>query len=223
MTYEIPFRAIRVTSRELEGQPKVADAVGWLMSNREAGDTYSVSFDMVVSRFNNVWLGDYPPSCTNITNLKGILGESRLPTLKEIFNACGKPIPADRYRKVLHTINEMMNTGDLRESDLDHFGNLPYLGYQKSAPSDEDVFVGSLFHFYEEWIVADHMYGLRDRRDIVVNALVETLSDDRENVLWNAVALPDRLDWIRGYNEGFTPEFQEFAGFPPGTPPALPQ
>lgn len=217
MRYEIPASVIKITSEELERQPKITDAVGWLMSNRETADAYSTSFDKVVSRFNGAWTGDYPDFCTNISNLKDILGERRLPTLKQIFNSCGKSISTTRYKTVLHGINQMMDIGDLRESDPDYFADLPYLTYQRD-PSQEDVFVGSLFHFTEEWLILDDVYGLRNRRDLVVNALIETSALDRSNPLFEAVASPDELNWIQG-NPDFSPGFQEFARFPQDASP----
>ncbi len=204
---EVASAVARVARRTVEGRTHAPDVISWIETNPVELQNLLDNFDKVINRFNSINLGEPPVSLINAIIVKGELSQDQLPTFNTIISQSQSAF-SKGFRSFVNTLkdmNKMMERGETTQAE-------PFLAFHKTETDTPALVIGGIFHTYEEMLMRDPKFSGRFKWGQLVDALVETLAEDKTNPLYDAVANKSRLDWIDGW-EGFSEQFRKENGF----------
>lgn len=202
---ELPSVVSEQTVRSFRNRPGMEPVVHLMEYQPEVICGFIESFDTIIDRYNAIRIETSFSPYANIRSVKRNTGNLHLPKVEDILAFCDRDT-YKRFRRALHEMNQQMQKGELLEPQE------PYLRYHVDTKSVSARAVGTIFHLYEEWIAQDEGFKGKFQSGEIVNSLVEALSSDQENPLYDEVANKEKLNWIDN-DGGFSPLFRHSLGF----------
>lgn len=202
MYRELQDSVTKLGNRVLSERENSEEVLGWIRENPEQFDLLLKAFDDVIHLFNNSSV-TLSKEYMNLNKTKNELRVASLPTIFEMIDRHDFKTLL-QLGKTFRKLNGMMARGETTKEE-------PYVAYHTAKTNDlEALVVGSLFHFYEEHVLAHE--GIPVERGNIEGALIETLSQMPTNPLWGAISERNRLNWIDNWS-GFSEDFRNNLGF----------
>lgn len=198
---------VKVLKRTLADRMNAERAITWIENSPQRFNELIQAFDEVVARHNTLnVLEAIPDSMANTQYIRFWLHDKTIPTITGMM--CENKGMLKQFIKTARGANILMMRGESNEGLKER----PYLSFHTSKADDEALVIGGIFHMYEELLLNDQ--GLKGcvQRDVLLDSMIEVLSMDTQNPLYDAVANPNRLDWIRGWKK-FSEDFRTANGF----------
>ncbi|MFS8158603.1 MAG: hypothetical protein ACMG6E_00045 [Candidatus Roizmanbacteria bacterium] len=168
------------------------------------------NFDLAISTLNTYvsarW--DLRDDLKNLQGLKTALSEKPpLPTMQSLLHQDRKSDHANfqLLYGALEQMSDLMMKGQRGEKE-------PWMKFHMTKTGDDSaLFVGALFHAYEEFLFQMPAFAGAFDRDEVVCGLIEVMllnpPEMDDSHLYHAVVDYDKLNWVRGY-DGFDPRLR---------------
>lgn len=208
-----------VSRRELKDRENALQAIDWFVKNPIELLWIINRVDHTVRALNRFKKGDYDAQLyPNIDCVKKNARSEKLPILFGLF-ADNFPWSMVKFHRVLGELNIQMERGE--KSDYTH----PFLDFHTKLSPDlpektkyKILTTAGLVVTFDGYMAFHYHLGLPQGQ--ITRALVETLGyqeNERkpkvpQNLIWEMVANPDKLNWIDG-NPAFSPKFRQMHGF----------
>ncbi len=199
----------------------------WTRAHPERHAERIGNFDDVVGLFNSLYESNIPVSFMNTRVVQSALRAGSpslsvislpipLPTIDGLLRRCTPELQGD-FSGALQEMGEMLDRGAIvaKDPSLKDEEYEPYLRYHKDLKYKQGKVIATTFHLYETLLLRPRVLGeflpAANFREKVSNALIEVLSLDRRNPLYEHIYGKNRMDWVNGW-DGFDPKFRKDNG-----------
>ncbi len=188
-------------------RPNAEQAFGWIENNPESFLRVVHQFDHIVSTFNGLVPADIPESHINTRRAKELLGDTQLPTFREVMQ---QPGAVDSFYRNARILDLYMGNGE-----NDGYYNTD-ITFHIDQQDPRLLVIGSLFYYFDivnnDRLEPGYRFGERREYPLLARAMMETASTLTDtNPLWEAVSGIDQLSLVQT-DRRFTPEFRIEAG-----------
>jgi hypothetical protein len=212
MNYERLHQVINYIGKDLGDRPNMSQVCSLLREDEPTFHTFISVYDTAITTFNRLRESDIPSSWTNTIQLRKALGNISLNTIQATLETSDLDQLLDDIGPVSRRMSVLMQRGEAVNKVE------PFLQYHLTTDHmnpeylRQSLTVGTLSHFYELYLLQTTNFRQPIDPGIIECAIIEVLSADTNNPLWQAFSEPDQLNWVDSW-DGFSHEFRAEHGF----------